>query len=237
MIIDGVEFQEPVGAQLMPLQITQLAAGVHCLHGWYQDWGPSQWRIGVQNYKLGLTSYKRNPGYYSLPPTPVAYTVDWARRRIQEGLEGIGRGLVLAAFPSFAPYNKNAALLREVGFGLLGGRCYPNVNYPVAQHLTLPKGCIYSPDRYPHWIHIWIKDLGGLESCGESLYGRTPSGPNAAGQASPEYAVFPNCCGLRVCWSPQDPKPNPYQPAVQPRQYLAVCQIPSAQKFPAKLGW
>jgi hypothetical protein len=242
--IDGVPFQEPTGSYLYPLAVSALAPGVHCLHNWYQDWGCNQWRQAVNQYKAGEVLHKNNPRY--APAIPMQYTVDWARRRLQEALGRAGKGLVLAAFPSFMPYNKNASILREAGFTLLGGRCYPNANYPLSTHSTQPKGNIYSADGYPHWIHIWAKDLKGLEACGRMNYGQAApavvlGAPGVLPPPQPQqpigalHATFPTCCGLRLRWTAADLKPDPYAPQNNFNKYLAVCQLPAEQKFPK--GW
>ena len=97
----------------------------------------------------------------------------------------------------------------------------------------MPEGSPYSADRYPHWIHVWVKDLKGLSECGPSTYGR------ATGPAIPatDIVPFPICCGLKLRWSTEVLKSNPYEPTTNQNKYLALCQIPASEKFPAKLGW
>jgi hypothetical protein len=247
LVVDGVEFQSALtaglnGGPLSPLSITKLSEGVQALVSWGQDWGPSQHRQAAHNYKVQLAAYeiqkKANSPYAHVPQKPFAYTAQWARRRIEEALGRVGKGLVVAAFPSFAPYNKNAALLKEYGFRLLGGKCYPNANYSFLQYSTLPAGSIYSADRYPHWIHVWVKDLKGLDSCAEATYARALD-PALTGQAQKylplDYTVFPSCCGLRLRWTPNALKMDDFAPQHDQNKYLAICQIPADQKFPK--GW
>lgn len=231
--VDDVQFQEPTGIYLYPLGLTQIAPGVHCLHNWYQDWGPNQQRLAAHTY------LKQKPGwniwYYGKQPLPIRYTTDWARNRIQEGLAKIGKGLVFAAMPSYSPYAKNAALLKsEFGFKLLGGKCYPNPGYAMSNAAYRHENfkSIYCPDGYQHWIHLWVKDLKGLDSCGAFTYGRPV--PGAVQPA--DHAVFPNCCGLRLRWSAQDLKLNAFG-GTDMNAWLAPCQIPTGEKFPRDKGW
>lgn len=239
VVIDGVEFLQPDAKKGTDVQltITKLSTGVHCMHNWYQDWGPNQQRLAANQFKIAARNW--NAAYHGAQPLPTVYTEEWARKRIQTGLEKIGKGLVIAAFPSMVPYNKNAALLRESGFSLLGGKCYPNANYPIPQHTTMPKGNVYSRDGYPHWIHIWIKDLGGVENCGPCTYGRTTTlyGAEMPSREAPILQTgFPNCCGLRLRWSPEELKRDPYSPVADMNRYLSICQIPANQLFP-KGSW
>jgi hypothetical protein len=240
MNFDGVEFREPAGDQLCPVLLAKLSEGVQVLQHWYQDWGPSWYRTALRTYRQSLGYYKMNAKNYPEPPLPLAYTPDWARRRIDEALARVGKGLCIAAFPSYAPYNKNAALLIERGFRLLGHRCYPNANYPIVSYSTLPKGSIYSPDGYPHWIHIWVKDLGGLERCGPLTYGVAAQpapvavpAPVVAPAVQPRMEItgFPYCCGLKTRWTSAELKADPYAPHANFNRYLAVCQIPADKKF------
>lgn len=242
LMVDGVPFLEPTGQTLMPLQISPLSQGVHCLHSWWQDWGPNQQRLAVHNYKHMEALHKNRSELYRMPPPPTLYSRAWAQKRLEDALTKIGQGLVIAAFPSFVPYNKYAALLLENGFSLLDGRCYPNANYSFSGYSTGIKGGIYSPDAYPHWIHLWLKDLKGLENCGELTFGlpATPNGPVTVPVPNPvprpQVVGFPNCCGLRLRWTPGEIKSDPYGSGNSNR-HLAICQIPADQKFPSKTGW
>lgn len=249
--ISAVKMLEPPA---QPLAVTSLAPGVRCLHGWHQDWGRNQQREALHNYEGAVRNLARNyPNGSPYGPVivPYAFTEKWARTRIDEALTRIGKGLVIAAFPNFRPYNKNAALLREYGFRLLGGKCYPNATYPMAQY-TGVKGGIYNPDGYQHWIHIWVKDLGGLENCGASIYGLLPQaainqgapGVLAGNAGAPAPAAvravnqeigWPNCCGLRYRLTTLPLAPGAYAPANDPNKWLSICQLPADQKFPK--GW
>lgn len=244
LAIDDVNFVEPTALTLQPLQISALSQGVHCLHGWWQDWGPAAHRMAANSYKFQESQHRLNPTYNRMPSPPIFYDKAWAQRRLDTALAAVARGLIIAAFPSFPPYNKNAALLLENGFSLLGDRCYPNANYSFSGYSTGVKGGVYSQDGYPHWLHLWIKDLKGLESCGELTFGLPPAAVMPAGNTPegqtvpkrPEVMGFPNCCGLRLRWTPDDLKADPYNSG-NANRYLSVCQIPSDHKFPSKLGW
>lgn len=228
LIVDGVEFREAT-ANPLALLMPKLSPGVHCLTGWFQNWGRDYLRLAAHTYKAQLIQHKNGPAYHPEPPKPFYYDKAWALSRIDKALSEISKGLVLAVFPTFAPYNKNASLLLERGFRLLGSRCYPNANYPISGYSTLPKNSIYSQDGYPHWIHVWSKDLGGLENCGES----TPAlaYPSMTYKEPPELVPFHNCCGLKMRWTTGALKPDPYNPAFDFQKYLAICQLPATQKF------
>lgn len=222
---DGIPIRYAAATEV-PLGIYNLAPHVRIITSWVCDWGPQQERQALWQRQYQLAYNKRYPNSYNTNIPVILYTKQWMIERIEKALTTIGKGLVLAAFPTYAPYNKSAALLMNLGFKLLEGKCYPNPGYArTVTYMTKPT--IYAPDGYPHWIHIWVKNLGGVEKCGPP--DKVPEG------STQHFAGFPGCCGLRVRWETSPIPMNPYSPQVDFNNWVSVCSLPAAQKFPK--GW
>lgn len=225
---DGIEYVD-VDPKSAPISVTKIADGVSCLCGFGLAFGEANWRRQLRSRKQQEAyNQKMRVNYYNLSHPLSRYSTEWARERITNALTVAGKGLVMAATPSAGPYNKHAALLKELGFRLLGGKCYPNPGYTY----TAGTKSIFSPDGYAHWIHLWAKNLGGLEKTGPNTQ------PRYRGDQNEElyWGSFPNCCGLRLRWTAKD---VPYDPRTcsdgDANKWLSVCAIPTTEKFPK--GW
>jgi hypothetical protein len=193
----GAPFRIPTGGNLPMLTRAPLCDGVTLIGGFNLDFGDSAIRVAAKNYLAAYKSYKDvlamyGPGHAYAPPVPYAYTQEMIESALDKVLDGL-KGLVIATTPSWLAQYRQACLLKARGFELLNGMCYPNCNYPVAKYTNREdvQGCHPgNPDGYSHWIHIWIKDLGGVENCGELLGVK-----GATDLQKSSYAWSLNCCG------------------------------------------